>query len=39
MAAGQIGSANAWSNALGQATNVYGMYSQNQLLSKYLTRT
>jgi hypothetical protein len=39
MAAGQIGSANAFSNALGQATNVYGMYNQNQLLNKYLTRT
>jgi hypothetical protein len=39
MAAGQIGSANAFSNALGQATSLYGMYNQNQLLSKYLTRT
>ena len=39
MAAGQIGSANAWSNALGQGVSLYGMYSQNQLLSKYLTRT
>jgi hypothetical protein len=38
IAAGQIGSANAWSNALGQATNVYGMFNQNQLLNKYLTR-
>jgi hypothetical protein len=38
-AAGQIGSANAFSNALGQATSVYGMYNQNQLLNKYLTRT
>ena len=39
MAAGQIGSANAFSNALGQATSLYGMYNQNQLLNKYLTRT
>lgn len=38
-AAGQIGSANAFSNALGQATSLYGMYNQNQLLNKYLTRT
>ena len=37
-AAGQIGSANAFSNALGQATSLYGMYNQNQLLNKYLTR-
>jgi hypothetical protein len=38
MAAGQIGSANAFSNAIGQATSLYGMYNQNQLLNKYLTR-
>jgi hypothetical protein len=38
-AAGQIGSANAFSNALGQATSLYGMYNQNQLLSKYLNPT
>jgi hypothetical protein len=38
-AAGQIGSANAFSNAIGQATSVYGMYNQNQLLNKYLNRT
>jgi hypothetical protein len=37
-AAGQIGSANAFSNALSQGVNLYGMYNQNQLLSKYLTR-
>ena len=36
-AAGQIGSANAFTNALGQGVNLYGMYNQNQLLSKYLT--
>ena len=39
MAAGQIGSANAFTNAIGQATNLYGMNQQNQLLNKYLTRT
>jgi hypothetical protein len=38
-AAGQIGSANAISNALGQATSVYGMYNQNQLLNRYLNPT
>jgi hypothetical protein len=37
-AAGQIGSANAFSNALGQGVNLYGMYNQNQLLNKYLNR-
>jgi hypothetical protein len=39
MAAGQIGSANAFSNAIGQATSLYGMYNQNQLLSRYLNPT
>jgi hypothetical protein len=38
-AAGQIGSANAISNAIGQATSVYGIYNQNQLLNKYLNPT
>ena len=38
MAAGQIGSANAFSNAIGQASSIYGMYNQNQLLNKYLMR-
>jgi hypothetical protein len=38
MAAGQIGSANAFSNAIGQGANFYGMYNQNQLLSKYLNK-
>jgi hypothetical protein len=37
-AAGQIGSANAFSSALGGLTNIYGMYSQNQLLNKYMNR-
>jgi hypothetical protein len=37
-AAGQIGSANAFSNALGQGVSLYGMYNQNQLLNKYLNR-
>ena len=37
-AAGQIGSANAFNNALSQGVNLYGMYNQNQLLSKYLSR-
>jgi hypothetical protein len=37
-AAGQIGSANAFSNLLGQGVNAYGMYNQNQLLNKYLAR-
>jgi hypothetical protein len=36
MAAGQIGSANAFSNALGQATNFYGMTQQNALMNRYL---
>jgi hypothetical protein len=36
-AAGQIGSANAFSNTLSGLTNIYGMYQQNQLLNKYLT--
>ena len=38
MAAGQIGSANAFSNLLGQGINAYGMYNQNQLLNKYLSK-
>ena len=36
-AAGQIGQANAFSNAIGQGINLYGMYNQNQLLNKYLS--
>ena len=38
MAAGQIGSANAFSTAIGQGASLYGMYNQNQLLQKYLSR-
>lgn len=38
MAAGQIGSANAYSNALSQGIGLYGMYNQNQLLNKYLAK-
>jgi hypothetical protein len=37
-AAGQIGSANAFSNALGQATSLYGMYNQNALANRYISR-
>jgi hypothetical protein len=37
-AAGQIGSANAFSNALGQATSLYGMYNQNALANRYINR-
>jgi hypothetical protein len=36
MAAGQIGSANAFTNAIGQATNLYGMNQQNALMNRYL---
>jgi hypothetical protein len=36
-AAGQVGQANAFNNALSQGVNLYGMYNQNQLLNKYLT--
>jgi hypothetical protein len=39
MAAGQVGAANAYTTAIGQAGSLYGMYNQNQLLQKYLTRT
>jgi hypothetical protein len=35
-AAGQIGSANAFTNALGQGVNLYGMYNQNALTDRYL---
>jgi hypothetical protein len=38
MAAGQVGAANAYTNAIGQGASLYGMYNQNQLLQKYLTR-
>jgi len=38
MAAGQVGASNAYTNAIGQAGSLYGMYNQNQLLQKYLTR-
>ena len=37
-AAGQIGQANAFSNAIGQGIGLYGMYQQNQLLNKYLSQ-
>lgn len=37
-AAGQIGSANAFTGGLSQGVNLFGMYNQNQLLSKYLAR-
>lgn len=36
LAAGQIGSANAFSNLLTQGIGAYGLYNQNQLLNKYL---
>jgi hypothetical protein len=35
-ASGYVGSANAWSNALGQAANTY---SQNQMLNRLLPQT
>ena len=38
MAAGQIGSANAFSNALTQGIGLYGMNQQNQLYQQYLNR-
>jgi hypothetical protein len=38
MAAGQIGSANAYSNALTQGIGLYGMNQQNQLYQQYLNR-
>ena len=37
-AAGQIGSANAINNAVGQGVNFYGQYQQNQLMNKYLNQ-
>jgi hypothetical protein len=37
-AAGTMGAANAFSNALGQGANLYNQYQQNQLLSDYLAR-
>lgn len=37
-AAGQIGTANAFTNAIGQGINAYGMYQQNQLFNDYLTK-
>jgi hypothetical protein len=37
-AAGQIGSANAFSSAVGQGINFYGMSQQNALTNKYLSR-
>ena len=38
MAAGQIGSANAFNNALTQGIGLYGMNQQNQLYQQYLNR-
>lgn len=38
-AAGQIGSANAFSNAINQGIGLYGAYNTNQLMNRYLTRT
>jgi len=38
-AAGQIGSANAFSNAINQGISLYGAYNTNQLMNRYLTRT
>jgi len=37
-AAGQIGSANAFNNALSQGVGLYGMYNQNQLMNRYINR-
>jgi hypothetical protein len=37
-AAGQIGSANAFTNAIGQGVSIYGMNQQNQLMERYLNR-
>ena len=39
MAAGQIGSANAFNNAINQGIGLYGAYNSNQLMNRYLTRT
>ena len=39
IAAGQIGSANAFSNAINQGIGLYGAYNTNQLMNRYLTRT
>ena len=36
MSAGEIRSANAFSNLLGQGINAYGMYNQNALTDRYL---
>lgn len=38
IAAGQIGSANAFSNAINQGIGLYGMNQQNQLYQQYLNR-
>jgi hypothetical protein len=38
-AAGTIGSANAFNNALNQGISLYGMNQQNQLMNRYLMRT
>ena len=38
MAAGQIGSANAFNNALSQGIGLYGMNQQNQLYQQYINR-
>jgi hypothetical protein len=38
MSAGQIGSANAFSSAIGQGVGLYGMYNQNQLAQQYISR-
>jgi hypothetical protein len=37
-AAGQIGQANAFSNAVGQGIGLYGMNQQNALMTKYLNQ-
>jgi hypothetical protein len=38
-AAGQIGSANAFTNAIGQGVSLVGAYNSNQLMNRYLDRT
>jgi hypothetical protein len=36
LSAGQVGTANAFSSAIGQGLNLYGMNQQNQMLNSYL---
>ena len=39
IAAGQIGSANAFNSAVNQGIGLYGAYNSNQLMNRYLDRT